>query len=103
MAMDMVDKITELFATRGHLEYFGEAVSEEEHALQAAYLAERDGADNALVAAALLHDVGHLLHGFGEDVADRGIDARHETIGHAFLAQWFGPAVAEPVRLHVDA
>jgi predicted HD phosphohydrolase len=55
------------------------------------------------VAAALLHDVGHLLHRKGEDVADRGVDAKHETIGHAWLKRWFGPAVAEPVRMHVAA
>src|SRR5205823_11053522 len=88
--VDVLDKITELFATRGHLEYFGEAVSEEEHALQAAHLAERDGADDTLVAAALLHDIGHLLHGLGEDAAERGVDARHEEVGHAWLMRWFG-------------
>jgi phosphonate degradation associated HDIG domain protein len=101
--VDVLNSISDLFATRGHLEYFGEAVSEEEHALQAAHLADRDGADETLVAAALLHDIGHLLHSFGEDAAERGIDARHEDIGHAWLARWFGPAVAEPVRLHVEA
>jgi phosphonate degradation associated HDIG domain protein len=101
--VDALDTIAELFATRGHREYFGEAVSEEEHALQAAHLAERDRADDALVAAALLHDIGHLLHGFGEDVAERGIDARHEEIGHAWLTRRFRPPVADPVRLHVDA
>src|SRR5690349_10889305 len=101
--MDVVDTIAGLFASRGQALYFGEAVSEAEHALQAAHLAEREGAGDDLVAAALLHDIGHLLHGLGEDVADRGVDGRHEVAGHAWLARWFAPAVAEPVRLHVAA
>jgi phosphonate degradation associated HDIG domain protein len=99
----VVDTITELFTTRGHAEYHGEAVTQEEHALQAAHLAEKEGADDALVAAALLHDVGHLLHRFGEHAAEHGVDDRHEQLGRAWLARWFCPAVAEPVRLHVAA
>jgi gamma-butyrobetaine dioxygenase len=101
--MDVVGTIADLLETRGRAMYFGEAVTEAEHALQSAHLAEADGADDALVAAALLHDVGHLLHGHGEDVAERGIDGRHEEIGHAWLTRWFGPSVAEPVQLHVAA
>jgi len=38
-----------------------------------------------------------------EHVADMGIDARHEDLGHAWLAQHFGPEVTAPVRMHVDA
>jgi phosphonate degradation associated HDIG domain protein len=98
-----MDDVFELLVTRGQGMYFGEAVSELEHALQAAYFAERDGAGDALVVAALLHDVGHLLHGQGEDVAQRRIDARHEEAGCAWLSSHFGPAVTEPVRLHVAA
>jgi len=101
--MDVLNSIAQLFEHQGRAAYFGESVSEAEHALQSAHLAEQEGADDALVAAALLHDVGHLLHGLGEDVADRGLDARHEEVGHTWLARWFGPAVAEPVRLHVAA
>jgi phosphonate degradation associated HDIG domain protein len=78
-------------------------VSQTEHALQAADLAAQEGASNALVVAALLHDVGHLLHTEGEDVADRGVDARHEEAGEAWLLESFGPDVTEPVRLHVAA
>jgi [1-hydroxy-2-(trimethylamino)ethyl]phosphonate dioxygenase len=101
--MDIINAIAELFEREGRAAYFGEAVSESEHALQAADLAARDGANDALVVAALLHDVGHLLHGLGENVAERGLDGRHEEVGHDWLARWFGPAVAEPVRLHVAA
>jgi gamma-butyrobetaine dioxygenase len=101
--MDVIATIADLLETRGRALYFGEAVTEAEHALQAAQLAEAEGAGDALVAAALLHDVGHLLHKYGEDVADRGVDGRHEQIGYAWLRRWFGPAVADPVRLHVAA
>jgi len=99
----LVDAVFRLFAERGSGLYFGEAVTETEHAVQTAHLAEAANAGPALVAAALLHDVGHLLHSLGEDVADRGIDGRHEEVGAAWLARHFGPAVADPVRLHVAA
>jgi phosphonate degradation associated HDIG domain protein len=100
---ELLDRIERLFAERGGSEYHGEAVTQLEHALQAAALAERDGLPPDAVAAALLHDIGHLLHGHGEDHADRGIDDRHEELGVRFLTKVFGPAVTEPVRLHVAA
>src|SRR4051794_3328971 len=102
-AMDVIDRLFELFREKGHGAYFGEAVTETEHALQCAHLAEQSGAAPALVAAALLHDLGHLLHGLPEDVAERGIDARHEEGGAAWLRGHFGPSVVDPVRLHVAA
>ncbi|HEX4607107.1 MAG TPA: HD domain-containing protein [Urbifossiella sp.] len=101
--MPLIDAIFRLFSERGSGLYFGEAVTETEHALQSAHLAEAAGADPELVAAALLHDVGHLLHNLGEDVADRGVDGRHEEGGAVWLGRHFGPAVADPVRLHVAA
>jgi gamma-butyrobetaine dioxygenase len=101
--MNSIDRLFSLFRVHGTGAYFGEAVTETEHALQCARLAEHADAGPELIAAALLHDVGHLLHGLGEDVADRGIDAHHEDAGATWLAQHFGPAVVEPVRLHVDA
>ena len=100
---DIVDRILALFRESGNGAYFGEAVSETEHALQCAHRAERAGSSPEVVAAALLHDVGHLLHDLGEDFADRGIDDRHEDGGAKWLAEHFGPAVVDPVRLHVAA
>lgn len=79
-----------------------------EHMLQAGALAQAAGASPELVAAALLHDIGHFFdkHGHGtphgRDLMN-GQDNRHSDTGAAWLAQWFGPEVTEPVRLHVAA
>jgi len=99
---DIVDRLIAIFAERGGVHY-GEGVSQTEHALQSAVHVDQQNCDDALVCAALLHDVGHLLH--EEDVyhAEQGIDAIHEQVGADFLEEHFGPAVAEPVRMHVDA
>jgi phosphonate degradation associated HDIG domain protein len=101
--MNIIDRIFVLFADNGHGAYFGEAVTQTEHALQCAHVAENSGSDNSLVAAALLHDVGHLLHGLGQDAAERGINGQHEEGGARWLRSYFGPAVVDPVRLHVAA
>jgi gamma-butyrobetaine dioxygenase len=99
----IVDRILHLFAAKGHAAYHGEAVSQTEHALQSACLAEREGAPEDLVVAALLHDVGHLLNGVPEDIADRGIDAVHEDEGADWLAAHFSADIVDPIRLHVAA
>jgi phosphonate degradation associated HDIG domain protein len=100
--MSALEQIRAAFARRG-VETYGEGVSQLEHALQCAACAERDGAGPALIAATLLHDIGHLIHDLPVDIADQGIDAQHESLGSAFLSQYFGPDVTEPVRLHVAA
>jgi len=97
-----VEEALALYARKGQLAY-GEGVSMLEHGLQAARLAEQESAGPALIAAALLHDIGHLLHSLPEDIADRGIDTQHESLASAWLSQYFPPAVSEPVRLHVAA
>ena len=89
--MTIVDEIMDLFTRRGEAAYHGEAVSQTEHALQAADLADRQGASDDLIVAALLHDVGHLLEGQDEDLADRGLDGRHEEAGCSWLALAFWP------------
>lgn len=100
--MHPLEEIRAAFARRGH-EGYGEGVSQLEHAIQCAHFAERDGASPALVAAAYLHDIGHLLHDLPQDIADQGIDTQHESTGSAWLSQHFGPEVTEPVRMHVAA
>jgi [1-hydroxy-2-(trimethylamino)ethyl]phosphonate dioxygenase len=103
MPESIVDHIIRLFKERGDAAYVGEPVSQTEHALQAAFAAEKENASPSLIVAALLHDVGHILHNLPEDCADQGIDDRHEELGCRFLMRHFGPEVSEPVRLHVPA
>jgi phosphonate degradation associated HDIG domain protein len=99
----VVDQILELFARQGQSAYLGEAVSQTEHALQAAYLAEQQGAPATLIAAALLHDIGHLLDTRSEDPATMTEDLAHETLAERWLQLHFPPAVTRPVALHVPA
>ena len=101
--MNVAEEILTLYETRAQGAYFGEAVSELEHALQAAALALEEGAPDRLALAALLHDIGHLLHRFPENIAELGVDARHEILGATWLAQHFDESITAPVRLHVDA
>ena len=103
MQVNAVDKIITMFTDAGEAVYFGEAVSQTEHALQSAHLAACAGGDDELVVAALLHDIGHMLRGLREDVAHQGIDDTHEEAGGRWLERHFGPAVSVPVRLHVAA
>jgi gamma-butyrobetaine dioxygenase len=99
----VIDEIFEQFRVHGNEAYLGEPVSLTEHMLQTAAAAEQDGADPILVAAALLHDYGHLIHDLPEDSAEHGVDTRHEEVGFDFLAQHFVPEAVEPVRMHVAA
>lgn len=100
---DVVDEIARLFALRGGSMYGGEGVTQLEHALQAAALAEASGADASTISAALLHDVGHVLHDLPDDAPEQGIDDVHEELAYRWLCKHFGPEVSEPVRMHVDA
>ena len=98
-----VDRVIDVLESGGASLYFGEAVTQLEHALQTAALADHASASDALVVAALLHDIGHLVHGLDEHIANQGVDAHHEEVGHLWLSDHFGPAVTEPIRLHVAA
>jgi len=103
--MDLTGRIEQLFAAHGHVPYEGarrEAISALEHALQCAQLAEWANADESLVAAAFLHDVGHFLAAEAIARSDR-VDDRHELLAIPFLSAGFDEAVTEPVRLHVEA
>ena len=101
--MTIIDEIFDLFETRGSKSYIGEPVTQSEHALQTAHIARESGASDAMIAAALLHDIGHLLHDEDENAADKGTDTKHEATGNEWLSKRFPPEVTEPVRLHVAA
>jgi len=102
MALTILD-ICALFDAKGGRMYAGEPVTQLEHALQSAAFAEAAGADAALVTAALLHDLGHLVNDQGETPTARGIDDVHQYVALPFLRPLFGDDVLEPIRLHVDA
>ncbi len=101
--MSVTDELLAIYARRGAEAYFGEAVTMLEHGLQAAYFARAAHAPDALVVAALLHDIGHLIEPVPDRIADWHSDAGHERSGARWLAGRFGPEVSEPVRLHVPA
>ncbi len=101
MALD-IEEITALFHARGAVQYGAEAITQQQHALQCAHLAERAGASPELIAAALLHDLGHLLAPAARQKA-AGADDLHQYLALPFLRGTFGDAVLEPIRMHVDA
>ena len=103
MDVDPVDVVAALIKGKGERQYGLSMVNQRAHALQAALLAEQAGCSSALITAALLHDIGHMVHQLGEDPAAAGVDDRHEQLGYDFLQRYFGPEVTEPVRLHVAA
>ncbi len=100
--MNTILDILAIIETKGACQYGGEAVTQHEHALQCAQLAEEAGAEPALVAAALLHDFGHLVNR-SADTDGPDVDDVHQYIAIPFLRPFFPPAVLEPIRLHVEA
>jgi phosphonate degradation associated HDIG domain protein len=98
-----LEAISALFAAHGSRMYSGEPVTQLEHALQSAALAEEAGASASLVTASLLHDLGHMIKDQGETPTLRGIDDRHEYVAIPRLRGLFSDAVLMPIRLHVEA
>lgn len=100
----VVDEVFALLEGSGGGQYFGEAVSKLEHALQCAWHARQAKADEELVLAALLHDVGHLF-----DAEDTVRDPRVGVVNHdAIGARWllergFSERLARLVGGHVEA
>jgi predicted HD phosphohydrolase len=99
----IVEFIADIFERRGAESYLGEPVTMSEHMLQGAWLAEQDGAPDELVAAALLHDIGHYTSEFGTYSPDDVEDKHHDEAGGDVLAPFFPPVIVECVRLHVAA
>ena len=101
-----LNDISNLLIAHGSNQYGGEAVSQLEHALQCAYLAERAEESEETIVAALLHDLGHLLHAenHGNVIKkDSNTDDLHQYIALPFIRNLFSDAVLEPIKLHVDA
>lgn len=104
MALNTRD-ITRLLSDHGSKQYGREAVSQLEHALQCAHLAETAGESDEVVIASLLHDMGHMLKAekAGAIEADNERDDLHQYALLPFLRGNLPDAVLEPIRLHVDA
>lgn len=100
---NVVDFIGDIIERRGAESYLGEAVTMSEHMLQGAQLAEQAGADEEIIAAALLHDIGHYTNEFPEDAQERGIDNHHDEAGARVLERFFPAIVTDCVRHHVAA
>ena len=102
----ILKEVSLLFSSYGNAQYGGEAVSQLEHALQCAQLAERAGEADEMVVAAFLHDLGHMIVAdpvkYAEMTAS-GMDDRHQHVPIPFLESLFTDGVLEPIRLHVDA
>lgn len=97
-----IDEISHLYETRGAAWYVKEKVTHRQHATQCAWLAEKAASAPELVTAALLHDLGHLLASYAEQLPPDADDG-HQYIPVPFLRGRFPDAVIEPIRLHVDA
>jgi len=99
-----IDEILDLYRRWG-TQHYDEELSQTSHALQTAACARADGASDELVAAALLHDVGHLLvmDDAGSGAVDSTVDTGHEGRGARYLAGLFPAAVTAPIALHVVA
>ena len=101
--LQFLDRLSTLYRNRGAIQYGGEAVTQLEHALQAATLAESEGASPSWIIAALLHDVGHLLEIGSTDIDKPLYNARHENLAVPFLSSCFGDDVIDPIHYHVAA
>ena len=95
--------LEDIFERRGGEEYLGEPVTMAEHMLQGATLAEQAGQDEAIIVAALLHDIGHFTSEFGTFRMDDTEDRYHEEAGAKVLEAFFPSLVTDCVRYHVAA
>ena len=100
---NIVAFIADIFERRGAESYLGEPVTMSQHMLQGAKLAEDEGAPDELIAAALLHDIGHYTSEFGPYWPGDTEDNHHDDAGAEVLKPFFPSVVVDCVRLHVAA
>jgi len=102
---ETADQIIDMYKLHGGEEYAGEKVSQLEHMIQAARLAEAQGYDDEVILAAFLHDIGHLCvqkHGINEMGGFGILD--HEELGAQYLKdKGFSPKIVRLVASHVQA
>jgi phosphonate degradation associated HDIG domain protein len=103
MPMNTIEEVLNLMAAQGASMYGGEAVTQLEHALQCATLAEESGANAALIGASFLHDLGHLIERDFTQRKGMATDDLHQYIAIPFLRSLFGEELLAPIRMHVDA
>lgn len=102
--MSIIETLCDIYATKGLETFEGDRrVTQTSHGLQAAMIAEAEGASPEMVAAALLHDIGRIINPRDREITDSGGNARHEVVGQKYLEPWFGDAVTMPIRWHVAA
>lgn len=100
---NILDMIEAIFTLHGADSYLGEEVTMAQHMLQAAWLGEQQGETEAVILAALLHDVGHYANKLPPEVLMSGTDNRHQESAASWLADFFPAGIVEPIRLHVAA
>jgi phosphonate degradation associated HDIG domain protein len=102
--MDIVQTLCEIYATKGFETFEGDRrVSQTSHGLQTAMIAEAEGADDKMIVACLLHDIGRIINPKDRALTDSGKDAKHEIVAQKYLEPWFGPEVTMPILWHVAA
>lgn len=99
----VVEYLGGIFDRRGGEEYLGEPVTMAQHMLQGATIAEKQGLDEDIIVAALLHDIGHFTSEFGMFTMNDTEDRFHEDAGAEVLAGFFPSVVTDCVRYHVAA
>jgi phosphonate degradation associated HDIG domain protein len=104
-AVQVADTIINLYRQHGGSEYAGEKVSQLEHMVQAAQLAESGGFDEEVVLAAFLHDIGHIAEeATGENEMDEYGIKDHEALGAQYLSEHgFSSKISKLVASHVQA
>ena len=102
-SQNIVEFIGSIFERRGDEEYLGEPVTMGEHMLQGATLAEQAGQSDEIIAAALLHDIGHFTSEFGTFTMDDTEDRHHEEAGAEVLERFFPRVITDCARYHVAA